>query len=221
MNSKAKLFAIAIAAIIVLSSAVVLIETVGTQTPNRPIRVACVGDSITEGSGYPQKLSQLLGDDYYVVNFGVSGSTVSLNSSRPYMFQKQFLLARNFKPDIVIIMLGTNDARGDIQQFSENFENDYIALVRFFQRLDSNPEIWVVKSPPIQRNSIDLSAQFFNAQIIPRIENVAITMKLSSIDVYGAFGDNPDLFMDGVHPNGDGAALIASTVYDAIVNDED
>jgi lysophospholipase L1-like esterase len=34
--------------------------------------------------------------------------------------------------------------------------------------------------------------------------------------MYNAFGDHSDYFMDGVHPNAQGAALIAYNVYDAI-----
>ena len=41
-------------------------------------------------------------------------------------------------------------------------------------------------------------------------------MNLPTIDVYSAFGDRADYFKDGVHPNSQGAALIATEVYNAI-----
>ena len=41
-------------------------------------------------------------------------------------------------------------------------------------------------------------------------------MNLPVIDVYTAFGEHSDYFVDGVHPNSQGAALIASEVYKAI-----
>lgn len=81
-----------------------------------PIRVACVGDSITQGSGYPAKLQVLLGTNYSVGNFGVSGSTVTLNSTKPYMNQTAFEKAQQFQPKVVVIMLGTNDARTDLMK---------------------------------------------------------------------------------------------------------
>ncbi|MEY4378897.1 MAG: hypothetical protein RLZ85_778, partial [Verrucomicrobiota bacterium] len=52
-----------------------------TARAAEPIKVACVGDSITLGSGaqkgksYPAQLQGLLGDGYQVGNFGVSGRT--------------------------------------------------------------------------------------------------------------------------------------------------
>ena len=111
MNKKMKLLAIGIAIMIVSGTAAVFIQTVeNKKTPPLPIRVACVGDSIPRGSGYTVKLQSLLGTHYSVVNSGVDGSTVSLNSKRPYIRQPEFQKAEEFQPDIVVIMLGTNDA---------------------------------------------------------------------------------------------------------------
>src|SRR5262245_47466097 len=58
----------------------------------RAVNVACVGDSITAGSGlpspstqaYPAVLGTLLGTDYTVENFGVSGTTMLKNGDFPY-----------------------------------------------------------------------------------------------------------------------------------------
>lgn len=62
------------------------------------IRVACVGNSITVGHGlkdsnldsYPSQLGMLLGDDYDVRNFGVSGYTMLKKGDRPYWNTAQF-----------------------------------------------------------------------------------------------------------------------------------
>ena len=64
------------------------------------VRVACVGDSITYGSGipdrehnsYPAQLQKLLGDGYEVRNFGVSGATLLKNGDKPYWKEKAFTL---------------------------------------------------------------------------------------------------------------------------------
>ncbi len=53
--------------------------------------------------------------------------------------------------------------------------------------------------------------------VIPQIDNVANNLNLPTVDVYNAFGNHTDYFMDGVHPNTDGAALIASEVDNAII----
>ncbi|MBO5015861.1 MAG: alpha/beta hydrolase fold domain-containing protein, partial [Bacteroidaceae bacterium] len=83
------------------------------------IRVACIGNSITDGSGidmasqhgYPAILQQKLGKDYWVKNFGVSGRTMLNKGDRPYMNELAWRDALAFQPDIVIIKLGTNDSK--------------------------------------------------------------------------------------------------------------
>ncbi len=116
------------------------IMNIRQMTPlDAPIRVACVGDSITQGSGYPAKLQLLLGTNYLVGNFGVPGTTVSLNSTSPYMNQTAFQKAEQFDPNYVVIMLGTNDARTDVNESNETFEADYSQLVSSFENLRQQP----------------------------------------------------------------------------------
>jgi lysophospholipase L1-like esterase len=220
MKTKMKLLSIGITIIIISLGIATFIQTMGNKIPASPIRVACVGDSITKGSGYTVKLQSLLGAAYSVANFGVDGSTVSLNSNRPYINQPECQKAEEFQPDIVVIMLGTNDANPNLTQYNDTFEDDYSKLVSSFQELESNPQIWVVKSPPIQNNSFDLSAPILTEDVIPHIENVANNLDLPTIDVYSALDNHPDYFTDGVHPDGDGATLIASTVCIAITPGE-
>jgi lysophospholipase L1-like esterase len=184
---------------------------------NMPIRVACIGDSITQGSGYPAKLQLLLGTNYLVGNFGVAGTTVSLNSKSPYMNQTAFQEAEEFEPNYVVIMLGTNDARTDVKENNETFDIDYRLLVSSFQNLESNPQIFVVDSPPIFTDNPNYNSTYLADNIIPQIDNVANNLNLPTVDVYSAFGNHPEYFMDGVHPNLEGASLIASEVDNAII----
>ena len=84
-TAKMAFLGIGIAILIVSSGLIVLSSKPGGNwfRPVKPLRVACIGDSITEGSGYPDNLRMLLGTNYTVGNFGVSGSTVSLKSVNP------------------------------------------------------------------------------------------------------------------------------------------
>lgn len=180
------------------------------------IRVACVGDSLTEGTVYPNILSTLLGKNYSIGNFGVGGASISLESEKPYVRQPEFKEATIFLPNIVIIMLGTNDATSILTEHILNFTSDYERLIGEFQALSSKPEIWLVKPPPIFDNGTGLSTTYFVQQVIPRIEQVAKETSLPLIDVYTPLANHPEYFLDGVHPNGEGIKIIATTIFNAI-----
>ena len=181
-------------------------------------RVACLGDSITEDSGYPAYLQELLGNDSVVGNFGASGATVSFSSYKPYYFEPAFSRAKRFEPTTVIIMLGTNDARADYYQQINNFVADYTRILNSIQTLESKPRIFLVKPPPIFNNTFYLNGTSFVEGVLPRIEQVASTLGLPTIDVYTPFVNHPEYFPDGVHPNRDGAQIIANIVYRAIIS---
>jgi lysophospholipase L1-like esterase len=186
------------------------------NSPTSTIRVACVGDSITEGTGYVDDLRMMLGVNYTVGNFGVGGASVS--ELKPYMSQPEFQEAEDFQPDIVVIMLGTNDAPAIPTGHIVNFTGNYEQLIRAFQVLPSKPEIWLVKPPPIFNNGTRLSTSFFVQEVIPRIEQVANETGLPLIDVYTPLLSHPEYFLDGVHAYGEGARIVATQVFDAITD---
>ena len=77
-----------------------------------PIRVACIGDSITAGVGttqdnsYPTQLSRMLGGKWVVMNFGVGSTTLLNHGDKPYQKEAAFQRALEFQPDVVVIKLG-------------------------------------------------------------------------------------------------------------------
>ncbi|HDQ06636.1 MAG TPA: hypothetical protein ENN36_07960 [Candidatus Bathyarchaeota archaeon] len=181
------------------------------------IRVACIGDSITDMGYYPNALQALLGSNYTVGNFGVGGATVLMDTGKPYIDQVEFVRAKNFLPDIAVIMLGTNDARTDHFKSIENFVSDYMKLINEIQEIESNPKVFLVKPPPLFDNEHELKNENLLEGIIPRIEQIANGEGLPIIDVYSALEDHPEYFWDGVHPSSEGAAVIANEVYEAII----
>ncbi len=181
----------------------------------RTIRIACIGDSITEGS-YPKKLQGILGKDYKVGSFGSSGSTVLLDSDKPYMNQSAFVSAKFFQPSVVVIMLGTNDAHESNYDSLDNFLTDYENLVNQYQTLETSPEIWLVKPPPIFDNNLNLNNTSLKQEIIPKIEQAASELNLPMIDVNAALSGYPQYFGDGVHPDENGALVIANEIIQAI-----
>jgi acyl-CoA thioesterase-1 len=214
-----KILALGVAVIVVsLAISPYVFQTVGNKNGQvGSIRVACVGDSITGGTQYTIDLWKLLGSDYVVGNFGIGGATVSFNSDNPYYNQSALQFAKQFEPNIVIIMLGTNDASTDFKQYNASFIDDYLRLVGEFQGLASKPKVWIVEPPPIFNNTVDLSIEYFKQTIISDIEQVANKTNSPIIDVYSPLVDHPDFFIDGVHPNTKGSQTIAATIYNAII----
>lgn len=212
MKRKIVLLTVGVIGIVaILLSAALLVQTIENQ--ENAVRVACVGDSITEGTGYPIDLWTLLGPNYVVGNFGVGGATVSVDSNSSYMSQPAFEVAQRFEPKIVIILLGTNDANCNLTESSNVFINSYEQLISAFQGLASKPKIWILEPPPIFNNSAGLSSDILTQNVIPEIEQVANQTHVPIINVNSVFANHSKYFSDGVHPTGDGAAIIAVTVY--------
>ena len=182
--------------------------------PFSPVRVACVGDSITQGFYYPNYLQDLLGANYTVGNFGAGGSTVLISSDKPYVYRSAFQEALTFHAEIIVIMLGTNDATPNYYQQIDNFVLDYKTLINQFSV--EEPQIWLVKPPPIFDDGLGPNSANLVNGVIPRIEQVSRELDLPIIDVYTLLLSHPDYFTDGVHPTSEGAHLIAAAVYSAI-----
>jgi len=181
---------------------------------NLPINVACIGDSITEWSGYPALLQIMLGENYNVGNFGVGQAAVSPKWYKPYVKQSEFEKSKDFGPSIVVIMLGTNDAH--TYQSADDFASDYEELISEYQTLADTPQILLVKPPPIYENELELSGTNLDENVIPAIEQVAEDMNLPIVDVNSALANHPEYFEDGVHPNDEGALTIAMEISEAI-----
>ncbi len=215
MNRLTKLLSLAVVVLVVLAGieAYLIQTTPSRANENEPIRVACVGDSLTRGTEYTLFLWEQLGSDYIISDFGVGGTTVSAASEKPYMNESAFKLAQNFQPSVVIIMLGTNDA--GINETQEAFIADYTTLIASFQSLKTSPEVLIVQPPPIYNNT-SLSNAILVNRILPGIQAVADRTGVTLVDAYTPLLSHPDYFADGVHPNADGAKIIAESIYAAL-----
>ena len=84
-------------------------------------RVACVGDSITYGcfvpgqpwNSYPRQLGRMLGRGYCVGNFGYTNRTALKSGDYPYTAEKLYRRSLAFQPELVLLMLGTNDTKAE------------------------------------------------------------------------------------------------------------
>ena len=187
------------------------------------IKVACVGNSITEGSGlkktYPQALQEMLGEDYEVDNFGLGGRTLLKKGDRPYWNEAKYAEVLAWNPDIVIIKLGTNDTKPQNWKYKKEFVKDYVRLVKSFKKLPSKPKIYICKPIPAFEERWGINEVALN-EMMPAIEKIARKTKVEVIDLYTPFKGKADLTYDGIHPNEEGAALLAAQVYKAILEDK-
>jgi lysophospholipase L1-like esterase len=186
------------------------------------VKVACVGDSITQGSGlgkgrsYPDQLQEMLGDKWKVRNFGVSGRTLLKKGDFPYWKEKAYQEALASEPDVVIIMLGTNDTKPQNFVHEQEFSADYAALVKSFQELASKPRIYVCRPCPVPEPG-NFKINDKNLQVyIRKINALAKEMDLEVIDMHKALADKPQLLPDRVHPNVEGAGELAKTAFKAL-----
>jgi len=188
-----------------------------------PTKVACIGNSITSGSknkedvAYPAFLGKLLGDDYLVKNFGVSGRTLLRNGDYPYWKEKTYQDALELNPDIVIIKLGTNDSKPQNWKYKDEFEQDYRDLIQSFINLSSNPKIFLCKPVPAFKIMWGIRDSIIVNDIIPIIEKIGKEKNLEIIDLHKEFTGKENFFPDGIHPNEAGAALMAKVIYKVIM----
>lgn len=193
---------------------------------DRVVRVACVGDSITQGSdnrlypAYPSYLQDLLGDGFDVRNFGVSGATLmfSDNISNAYTRTDQYPLSLEFQPDVVIIMLGTNDSAAyAYKRFDEYFDSDYAALVDSYKSLDSHPYVIVATSPYVARPDSDTAVRV-NTRIVSHQMKLFDSMDTIDgvVDIYSFSKDRYYLYNDGVHYTPMGYYTLAMEFYRCI-----
>lgn len=186
-------------------------------------RIACVGDSITYGYGiphwsrnhYPCILGKLLGDGYCVNNYGFSGRTVSPCGDLPYVGERLFRRSLEFQPDIVFLMLGTNDSKPYNWKGQGPFLQAYREIVRSYRETPSHPTVYILSPLPAFGAPVkfDINAITIAEDICPALKGLAGESDLTYIDLFRTFQGRPDLFPDGVHPNAAGARLIAETLF--------
>ena len=193
-----------------------------TARAAEPIKVACVGDSITQGAGaksgqsYPSQLQALLGDGYKVGNFGVGGRTLLKKGDFPYWKEKKYQDALAMEPAIVVIMLGTNDTKPQNWKFEAEFDADYRELVKSFQSLKSKPKVFVCRPVPVPgQGNYGINEENIQKEI-PRVDALAKELGCGVIDMHAALAKTPELLPDRVHPNTAGAGEMAKAAAKAI-----
>lgn len=223
-------------AVLAVSTAVVYFSIINFGSENTPkaeevdqndIKVAAVGDSTTYGlridnwseNAYPHQLGEHLGEGYWVGNFGANNYAAMKSADFPYDETEEYNSSLEFNPDIIVIMLGTNDSKKINWQDNAQFKKEYKQLVEAY--IDNNPEAEVyLATPPNAYNDADQPGDINNENInkvSAVVKEVSAEKEADLIDINQLTQEHRGWFqMDGIHPNAEGAKNIAEEVDEHI-----
>lgn len=190
------------------------------KAAQRPVRINCIGNSITYGIGvtnrdslsYPAQLQRLLGEGYEVQAFGLSGSTLLRKGYRPYMGSKEYREAMARPCDIAIIHLGVNDTDPRAWTlYQEEFVGDYLALIDSVRRYSPGCRIILGEITPITQGHRRFQSGTLDWQIEIRrqIKTVAEVAGCETVDFFTELHKRPHLMPDNIHPNDEGCHWLA------------
>ena len=228
--------------------------TTAAQPKKDKIRIACIGDSLTYGTGssnpsvfsYPVQLQKYLNAAqsetlYTVLNYGKPSAyainnkeydfTYPSKNSNAYTESEQYKNSLNCQPDIVIIMLGTNDAYAAAanKNVSEKYTASLEKIVDTYLALESTSEVILMLCPSRFDNATRLKS--VTNIIHPAIRDVAERKEIRLIDAYTmtneALADRATAVRekvfnsDGVHLSDKGYEMLAELIGRTILGEND
>lgn len=203
------------------------VQIIRTTEPTK-VKVACVGDSITAGVGasatsqnYVSQLQKLLGTGYVVQNFGNSGKTLLKDAAggNGYVLTDTYQKSIDFEPDVVTIMLGTNDSKDENwNTLSGNYEQELRNLITTYRNLPSHPIVILATSPTAYNRNWNINDAVITDEIAPIQRKVAEEMGCPLIETNANTKNMADNFADGIHPNDGGHTVLAELFADGITD---
>ncbi|MCR5581350.1 MAG: hypothetical protein K6F66_07155 [Pseudobutyrivibrio sp.] len=194
------------------------------------VRITCAGDSLTYGSGvlktrgidsYPAQLQTKLGTGYLVSNYGLRNATASADGDLPYIESDEYKESLKSNPDIVILMLGTNDAK-TYNWDEASYEAGLKEILSSYQNLKSEPIVYLMRSPYCYASDggeiaeYDIQTSVVAEDLGAVVDRVAKEAGVQIIDLYSVTEGQDELYTEGIHFNEHGYDLMADTVEEAI-----
>ena len=211
----------------IIVALLLFIGVINAVLAQQSIRVACVGNSITWGytirnraqDSYPAQLQQLLGNGFEVRNFGNNGKCAQDDSDDPYTKTQEYREALQFQPHIVIIKLGTNDSKPQNWKDSKRFQKSLEKIALSFKKLESHPRIIMALPAKAFSHAWSINDSIISTGIIPAVKSLATRHHWQLLDLHTLTSSLSGKFPDGIHPDESGANVIAKSVRDAILDD--
>ncbi|RGN39405.1 glycoside hydrolase family 3 C-terminal domain-containing protein [Bacteroides oleiciplenus] len=190
-------------------------------------KVVCVGASITAGAttanpatdAYPAQLGRMLGDDYKVINYGVSSCTMLRHGDFPYWKTKEYQKVLASNPDVVFIDLGGNDSKGINRPYMREFDKDCRDMIDAFAQLPSKPRI-ILLTPIVSfvKDSNGIYDEVIVKDVTPATISAAQKKNVEVINMHPVLDKHPELMKDGIHPDAEGSGMMAKAMYDYLIS---
>ena len=200
------------------------------KLPRRPetvkgkVNIACIGDSVTRGAGVRGRrkqtwecfLNEKLGEDYHVLNCGISGCTLQKEGDCPYTGSTLYPHTLNLKADVYLVMLGSNDTKPQNWN-EENYKTQLKEFLKGYLSLDNHPRVIVMIPTECFPDKTGKVAFHINKHIIDGvlpgiIRKTAEDLGIETIDLLTPTLDHEERYVDGVHPNEEGNRHIAEVI---------
>ena len=201
------------------------------------IKVGCVGDSITYGTGsddssmqsYPVYLQRMLGYDYYVEKYGAPSNSLIETDDPTFLKNAYFEQSVNAHLDVVIIMLGTNDCRS--QKWADSAHKDwrdpqrtttFLAsgqkLIDAYRGANKDIQIIWATCPTVPQDEwlgSDWTARL-ERYGNPCVKQLAEANGCGLIDIFTYSQNHLEMFegSDGLHCKNEGYAILAQGFYE-------
>jgi acyl-CoA thioesterase I len=184
--------------------------------PRLPVtRFLAFGDSITAGmtfDTYPGRLQAKLGQRYQTQNISVFDDGLAGENAFPDGQRRLPAALDAFRPDVLLLMEGTNDLNGGATGISLALD----ALTTMVRTARGRGVIVFLATIPPQGPS-----RIFTRGLVPGFNDAVRALAqregATLVDIYAAMVGNPSLIgPDDLHPTAQGHEVMAQTFFDAI-----